>query len=240
MWSWTILRNSDQNHADESHLYWLEVLLSRFSWGYFQCLQRAVTVFSASPLMELPPLSPGIHESVIDVVVVLVTVSRGWSGGTVDSKTYRKVLGSCQSSSQILGLDSCQCRQCNDEKCNYSFYETSWIQTECPFVLFYAWVQEKLSWATKKSFKKYDFEIWSRKFVRLKWKRAHSPADRLKSIWSKRFGFEQVIWMFQSFYAHINYFHPSSFFVLKLDIWSGGRDNSNTFQFPCAHDGYMM
>lgn len=34
--------------------------------------------------MELPPLSPGIHDNVIDVVVVLVTVRRGWSGGTED------------------------------------------------------------------------------------------------------------------------------------------------------------
>lgn len=32
--------------------------------------------------MELPPLSPGIQDSVMDVVVVLVTVRRGWSGGT--------------------------------------------------------------------------------------------------------------------------------------------------------------
>lgn len=32
--------------------------------------------------MELPPLSPGIQDNVIDVVVVLVTVRRGWSGGT--------------------------------------------------------------------------------------------------------------------------------------------------------------
>lgn len=39
-----------------------------------------------SPLIELPPLSPGIHDSVIDVVVVLVTVRRGWSGGTVEEK----------------------------------------------------------------------------------------------------------------------------------------------------------
>lgn len=35
-----------------------------------------------SPRMELPPLSPGIQDNVIDVVVVLVTVRRGWSGGT--------------------------------------------------------------------------------------------------------------------------------------------------------------
>lgn len=32
--------------------------------------------------MELPPLSPGIQDRVIEVVVVLVTVRRGWSGGT--------------------------------------------------------------------------------------------------------------------------------------------------------------
>jgi len=36
--------------------------------------------------MELPPLSPGIQERVIDVVVVLVTVRRGWSGGTGGKK----------------------------------------------------------------------------------------------------------------------------------------------------------
>lgn len=41
---------------------------------------------SFSPLMELPPLSPGIHDNVIDVVVVLVTVRRGWSGGTEDKQ----------------------------------------------------------------------------------------------------------------------------------------------------------
>lgn len=33
--------------------------------------------FRPSPRMELPPLSPGIHDNVIDVVVVLVTVRRG-------------------------------------------------------------------------------------------------------------------------------------------------------------------
>lgn len=37
---------------------------------------------AAQPLMELPPLSPGIQNSVMEVVVVLVTVRRGWSGGT--------------------------------------------------------------------------------------------------------------------------------------------------------------
>lgn len=35
-----------------------------------------------SPLIELPPLSPGIQDRVMEVVVVLVTVRRGWSGGT--------------------------------------------------------------------------------------------------------------------------------------------------------------
>lgn len=42
------------------------------------------------PLMELPPLSPGIQDSVMVVVVVLVTVRRGWSGTTsmtVERKT---------------------------------------------------------------------------------------------------------------------------------------------------------
>lgn len=42
--------------------------------------------------MELPPLSPGIHDSVIDVVVVLVTVRRGWSGGTVNTKMNKKLI----------------------------------------------------------------------------------------------------------------------------------------------------
>lgn len=39
--------------------------------------------------MELPPLSPGIQERVIEVVVVLVTVRRGWSGGTEGRKTEK-------------------------------------------------------------------------------------------------------------------------------------------------------
>lgn len=34
-------------------------------------------VYRHSPRMELPPLSPGIHDNVIDVLVVLVTVRRG-------------------------------------------------------------------------------------------------------------------------------------------------------------------
>lgn len=37
--------------------------------------------------MELPPLSPGIQERVIEVVVVFVTVRRGWSGGTEGENT---------------------------------------------------------------------------------------------------------------------------------------------------------
>lgn len=37
--------------------------------------------------MELPPLSPGIQERVIEVVVVFVTVRRGWSGGTDGQNT---------------------------------------------------------------------------------------------------------------------------------------------------------
>lgn len=35
-----------------------------------------------SPLMELPPLSPGIQARVMEEVDVVETVSRGWSGGT--------------------------------------------------------------------------------------------------------------------------------------------------------------
>lgn len=34
------------------------------------------------PRIELPPLSPGIQERVIEEEVVLDTVSLGWSGGT--------------------------------------------------------------------------------------------------------------------------------------------------------------
>lgn len=37
----------------------------------------ATVLFMHTPLMELPPLSPGIQDSVMDVVVVLVTVRRG-------------------------------------------------------------------------------------------------------------------------------------------------------------------
>ncbi len=35
------------------------------------------------PLMELPPLSPGIQARVIEEVDVVETVKRGWSGGTI-------------------------------------------------------------------------------------------------------------------------------------------------------------
>lgn len=41
--------------------------------------------------MELPPLSPGIHDRVIEVVVVFVTVRRGWSGGTEAKQTLLNV-----------------------------------------------------------------------------------------------------------------------------------------------------
>lgn len=41
------------------------------------------------PRMELPPLSPGIQDRVIEVVVVLVTVRRGWSGGTDGQRTNK-------------------------------------------------------------------------------------------------------------------------------------------------------
>ena len=34
------------------------------------------------PLMELPPLSPGIQVRVMEEVEVVETVRRGWSGGT--------------------------------------------------------------------------------------------------------------------------------------------------------------
>lgn len=41
------------------------------------------------PLMELPPLSPGIQARVIEEVDVVETVKRGWSGGTVQQDTHR-------------------------------------------------------------------------------------------------------------------------------------------------------
>ena len=34
------------------------------------------------PLIELPPLSPGIQARVMEEVEVVETVRRGWSGGT--------------------------------------------------------------------------------------------------------------------------------------------------------------
>lgn len=53
-------------------------------------LRSVVTAASigVSPLIELPPLSPGIQDRVMDVVVVLVTVRRGWSGGTTRTKLH--------------------------------------------------------------------------------------------------------------------------------------------------------
>lgn len=45
--------------------------------------------------MELPPLSPGIHDNVIDVVVVFVTVRRGWSGGTGDKTKVHCMVSIC-------------------------------------------------------------------------------------------------------------------------------------------------
>jgi hypothetical protein len=42
------------------------------------------------PLMELPPLSPGSQERVMEEDVVLDTVSRGWSGGTGEETVCRK------------------------------------------------------------------------------------------------------------------------------------------------------
>lgn len=44
------------------------------------------------PLMELPPLSPGSQERVMEEEVVLETVSRGWSGGTREEAVFRKQL----------------------------------------------------------------------------------------------------------------------------------------------------
>lgn len=37
-----------------------------------------------TPLIELPPLSPGIQARVMEEVEVVETVRRGWSGGTED------------------------------------------------------------------------------------------------------------------------------------------------------------
>ena len=42
------------------------------------------------PLIELPPLSPGSHERVMEEEVVFETVSRGWSGGTREEAVFRK------------------------------------------------------------------------------------------------------------------------------------------------------
>lgn len=39
-------------------------------------------LFRDVPLIELPPLSPGIQARVMEEVEVVDTVKRGWSGGT--------------------------------------------------------------------------------------------------------------------------------------------------------------
>lgn len=59
------------------------------------CLVCVFATVSLSPRMELPPLSPGIHDSVIDVVVVFVTVRRGWSGGTKDKTKVHCMVSLC-------------------------------------------------------------------------------------------------------------------------------------------------
>lgn len=45
------------------------------------------------PLMELPPLSPGIQVRVMEEAEVLETVRRGWSGGTVRERHQLSVEG---------------------------------------------------------------------------------------------------------------------------------------------------
>lgn len=56
--------------------------------------------------MELPPLSPGIQERVIEVVVVFVTVRRGWSGGTdgrnTDKTKHYLIRCFCQSGFDLI------------------------------------------------------------------------------------------------------------------------------------------
>lgn len=45
-------------------------------------LKDSFVVQGRIPLIELPPLSPGIHARVMEEVEVVETVRRGWSGGT--------------------------------------------------------------------------------------------------------------------------------------------------------------
>lgn len=42
------------------------------------------------PLIELPPLSPGIQARVMEEVEVVETVRRGWSGGT-EEETHKEL-----------------------------------------------------------------------------------------------------------------------------------------------------
>lgn len=50
--------------------------------------EDSVVVQGHVPLMELPPLSPGIQARVMEEVEVVETVRRGWSGGT-EQETQR-------------------------------------------------------------------------------------------------------------------------------------------------------
>lgn len=43
-----------------------------------------------TPLIELPPLSPGIQVRVMEEVEVVETVRRGWSGGTEEHRVFSK------------------------------------------------------------------------------------------------------------------------------------------------------
>lgn len=52
------------------------------------------------PRIELPPLSPGIQERVIEEDVVLDTVSLGWSGGT-----RQKIVKKNRNESQMIMYD---------------------------------------------------------------------------------------------------------------------------------------
>lgn len=50
--------------------------------------EDSVVVQNHVPLIELPPLSPGIQARVMEEVEVVETVRRGWSGGT-EEETQR-------------------------------------------------------------------------------------------------------------------------------------------------------
>lgn len=51
---------------------------------------RRKDVFTV-PLIELPPLSPGIQARVMEEVEVVETVRRGWSGGTEEEPAEFRV-----------------------------------------------------------------------------------------------------------------------------------------------------